>query len=312
MADFEVSFLRYLSAKKSVDDRALNRPVWQELVRQLGQAAPGSPLRVLEVGAGSGAMLERAVDWGLFARDPAAWVEYTALDAQAENIAAAQQRLPLWAQARGYPCRLQGADQSLELCAPRLDLTVRWVTAEVLEFAAAAGQGGWDLLAAHAFLDLLDLPRALPSLLRLVRPGGWFYFSLNFDGATLFEPVWDLRLEEHIQALYHRTMDERLANGRPSGDSRSGRHLFGLLRASGAEILASGASDWVVFAGPQGYAADEAYFLRFILHTVRQALREQSELEQCVLDDWLARRLQQVESKELVYIAHQLDFLGRV
>jgi hypothetical protein len=240
-------------------------------------------------------MLERMVDWGLLAR-----ADYTALDAQVENIAVARQRLPHWAQARGDAFRMSEDGFSAAVHSPGLDLTVRWTAAEVLDFAAHARGQQWDLLVAHAFL------------LRLVRPGGLCYFSLNFDGATLFEPAWDLQLEEQIQALYHRTMDERQVDGRPSGDSRSGRHLFGLLRADGAEILASGASDWVVFAGAQGYVEDEAYFLQFILHTVHLALRGQPGLERGLLDGWLGKRLQQVESRELVYIAHQLDFLARV
>ena len=307
MLDFEVSFPRYLSAKKSVDDRALNRHVWQELALHLSRVKSDLPLRVLEVGAGIGTMLERMVDWDLLTQ-----ADYTALDAQVENIAVARQRLPLWAQARGDAFRMSADGISAAVYNPGLDLTVRWTAAEVLDFAAHARGQQWDLLVAHAFLDLLDLPRALPVLLRLVRPGGLCYFSLNFDGATLFEPAWDLQLEEQIQALYHRTMDERQVGGKPSGDSRSGRHLFGLLRANSAEILASGASDWVVFAGAQGYVEDEAYFLQFILHTVHQALHGQPGLERGLLDSWLEKRLQQVESRELVYIAHQLDFLARV
>ena len=50
---------RYLTAKTTVDDRALNRHVLAEL-RRLIPAAP----RVLEVGAGLGTMVARLIDWG--------------------------------------------------------------------------------------------------------------------------------------------------------------------------------------------------------------------------------------------------------
>ena len=53
------SLLRYLAAKKSVDDRALNWQVWQHLVAALPRATPQQPLRILEVGAGIGSMVER-------------------------------------------------------------------------------------------------------------------------------------------------------------------------------------------------------------------------------------------------------------
>jgi hypothetical protein len=100
--------------------------------------------------------------------------------------------------------------------------------------------------------------------------------------------------------------------GRPSGDSRAGQHLFGQLKAAGAEIVQAGASDWVVFSGKAGYPQDEAYFLHFILHTVHQARAGRPELESGQLDAWIARRHRQVEDGELVYIAHQVDFFGRM
>ena len=77
------------------------------------------------------------------------------------------------------------------------------------------------------------------------------------------------------------------------------------------DILAAGSSDWVVFAGPQGYPADEAYFLQFIIHTMQQALTDHPDLDAARFADWIRRRQQQIESGDLVYIAHQIDFWGR-
>jgi hypothetical protein len=107
-------------------------------------------------------------------------------------------------------------------------------------------------------------------------------------------------------------MDERVTDGRPSGDSHSGRHLFGELRAAGAHLLAAGSSDWTVFVGPHGYPADEAYFLHFIIHTVGGALRGQPDLDPQRFEGWVAERHAQIERGELAYIAHQMDFCGRV
>jgi hypothetical protein len=112
---------------------------------------------------------------------------------------------------------------------------------------------------------------------------------------------------------YHRDMDERIRHGRPAGESRTGRRLFHYLRAAGAPALAAGSSDWVVSAGPDGnYPGDEAYFLRSILNTIQNALRDRHDrVEPADLADWLAERSRQLAAGELVYIAHQLDFVGR-
>ena len=89
--------------------------------------------------------------------------------------------------------------------------------------------------------------------------------------------------------------------------------MFHHLRAAGAPALAAGPSDWVVSAGPDGkYPGEEAYFLRSILNTVQDALRNrQDRVEPADLAGWLAERHRQLAAGELVYIAHQLDFAGR-
>jgi len=300
------SFTRYLSAKKSVDDRALNRQVWDSLVRALPPTTQQSPLRILEVGAGIGTMIERTADWGLCHH-----AEYTAIDNQADNIQTARQRLERWGGAKGMQSR--NHPQGISLKGDGQLIAVSLETIDVFDLIARekAAQR-WDLLIAHAFLDLVDVSALLPGLFGLLAPGGCFYFSVNFDGLTLLEPEIDPGLDELILSRYHRTMDERQSTGGRTDHSRTGRRLFAHLREAGADILAAGASDWLVFAGPSGYPADEAYFLHFILHTIHQALAGHPELDPDQFAVWLAARHAQVERGELVYLAHQIDFCGYV
>lgn len=273
-------FPRYLAAKKTVDDRALNAHVWQALHQNM----PAHP-HILEVGAGIGTMAERLAEQQFIST-----ATYTAIDNQSENIATALQRLA-------------DLPKTIQLSLEAVDL---------FDFIQQKqGKQQWDMLIAHAFLDLMDIPATLPQLFSLLKPGGLFYFSINFDGVTALEPAIDPALDAQIEQLYHQTMDERFIDGKPSGDSRSGRHLFGHLRQAGATILAAGGSDWVVFAGEDGYAADEKYFLQFIVETMYRALAEHPALDTVQFADWITQRRAQIEAEELVYIAHQLDFLGR-
>jgi hypothetical protein len=148
-------------------------------------------------------------------------------------------------------------------------------------------------------------------LLRLLVPGGIYWFTINYDGESIFEPGHPH--DDRIMQAYHRDMDERFRYGRPAGESRTGRGLFHHLRAAGAPALAAGASDWVVSAGPDGtYPADEAYFLRSILDTIQNALRDRPDrVDPADLAGWLTERGRQLAAGTLVYIAHQLDFVGR-
>ena len=165
-----------------------------------------------------------------------------------------------------------------------------------------------DFAIANAFLDRVDVSAVLSALLRLLVPGCVYWFTVNFDGESIFQP--DHPRDDDILGTYHRTMDERIRHGRPAGESRTGRHLFHHLCAAGAPPLSSGSSDWVVHARPDGsYADDEAYFLERILHTIQDELEDRVEPDG--LADWMTSRRRQLAGGELLFIAHQLDFAGR-
>ena len=53
----------------------------------------------------------------------------------------------------------------------------------------------------------------------------------------------------------------------------------------------------MVFAGPDGYPGDEAYFLHFIVHTVHEALKSNPALDSSRLGEWVAQRHRQIESE---------------
>ena len=191
------------------------------------------------------------------------------------------------------------------------DLRVRLVHAELRSYLDAGHGKLADVLIANAVLDLVEVPAVLPGLLRLLVPGGVYWFTINYDGDSVFAP--SDRHDEQVMRAYHRDMDERIRYGRPAGESRTGRRLFHHLRDAGAPVLAAGSSDWVVYPAADGnYPADEAFFLRCILDTIRDALRSRQDwVDQVDLADWLTVRRQQLAAGELIYIAHQLDFVGR-
>jgi SAM-dependent methyltransferase len=295
-ASMTFDYARYLAAKTTVDDRALNRHVLDELRRLMPAGAP----RVLEVGAGMGTMVGRLNDWGTVVAG-----EYVLLDADRELLDRSRRWLSDWAAARGLRGDLM--PDGLQVG----NLRVRLVHAELGSYLEASLGAEADVLIANALLDLVDVPAVLPGLLRLLVSGGVYWFTINYDGESIFAPSHPH--DHQVMLAYHRDMDERLRYGRPAGESRTGRRLFHHLRAAGASPLAAGSSDWVVSADPDGhYPGDEAYFLRCILTTIHCALRNrQDRLEPADLADWLAERGRQLAAGELVYIAHQLDFVGR-
>ncbi|MGB8992317.1 MAG: class I SAM-dependent methyltransferase [Desulfobaccales bacterium] len=300
-------YIRYLAAKQGLDDRSLNRQVWDCLVRAVQGRPAAAPLRVLEVGCGIGTMVERLLDWGLLTR-----AHYTGIDVEAEFIREARRRLRHYAEAK-WPGSVVEDSGAITFATPGQEVRVSLEVADLADFLdREQGRAAFDLLVAHAFLDLVDLPATLPRLLALLPPGGLFYFTLNFDGATILEPPIDPDLDRRIIARYHETMDTRRVRGQPAGSSVTGRRLLRHLKEGGVTVAAAGSSDWLVFPGPAGYPGDEAYFLHFIIDTIAQALLGHPEPDPEPFRAWIARRHAQIEAAELVYIAHQVDVMGYI
>jgi len=290
----EYSFPHYLLAKQSVDDRALNRHVYETLIASL----PTQPIRIIEVGAGIGTMLVRLIRWGFLRQ-----ADYVIVDEMAENIATASEWIPRWGTEAGLSVERSGQNQVRMFDGSR-DIRITLERADVFDFIQKKPAPA-DLLIAHAFLDLLPMPDSLPKLFSLTKDLAWL--TINFDGVTTLEPTLDPEMDRKIERLYHQTMDTRPTGG----DSQSGRHLFGHLQTVGATLLAAGASDWVVHALNGQYPAEEAYFLHFILHFFEESLTGHAELDTTAFTNWLKERRAQIERGELVYIAHQMDFLVR-
>ncbi|MGY1835144.1 hypothetical protein ACI79P_08550 [Blastococcus sp. SYSU DS0510] len=286
-------YTRYLAAKRTVDDRALNHRVLADLRGLL----PPDGCRVLEIGAGLGTMVARLLEWQVLSAG-----EYVLLDVDRRLLRDSRTWLCDWAGERGIATELLPDGVRLG------ELRVRLVEAELGDHLASGRGEPADLLIANAFLDLVDVPAVLPGLLRLLAPGGAYWFTVNYDGESDFQPGHPA--DEDVLAAYHRTMDERVRFGRPAGESRTGRHLFHHLRAAGAPASSVGASDWVVHPDPDGaYPDDEAFFVEAILHTVEDALAGPAAPPG--LAGWLAARRGQLAGGELVYLAHQLDLAGR-
>jgi len=290
----EYSFPHYLLSKQSVDDRALNRDVLDALKANL----PSAPIRIIEIGAGIGTMLARLLRWNVVTK-----AEYVLVDEMAENIESAREWIPLWATEAGLSVERIGQDE-LRVSDHARDVRVRFERADVFDFIQKNPPPA-DLLIAHAVLDLLPMPESMPKLLSLTRELAWL--TINFDGMTILEPTIDPALDEKIERLYHATMDARASGG----DSRAGRHLFNHLQAAGAHVLAAGASDWVVHGVNGKYPADEKYFLHFILHFFEESLAGRAELDAVAFANWMKERRAQIERGQLVYIAHQMDFLAK-
>jgi hypothetical protein len=318
-------FPRYLAAKKNVDDRALNRHVWNALAASLPSCSRENPLSILDVGGGIGTMIERVVDWNL-----RPYLEYTMVDIDRENIVECRCRLSRWATARGHRINWRGENTAVietrtrenrsgEIQTGCVSLTLE--DKDICSFFGERNPRQNDLLIAHAFMDLVNIEDTLPGLLSLVKPEGFLYITLNYDGETILLPILEADLDTHILSLYNASMDLRTVQEKQREHSLTGRRLLEYLMISGVELTAAGSSDWIVYPKNRSYPEDEAYFLHCIIHTMTGAitdalpgkLKDRSltgERPGDPIAEWAKIRHNQIDSGEMIYIAKQFDFLA--
>jgi SAM-dependent methyltransferase len=275
-----MNFEGYLDAKASIERRCLNATVLNEVKELVGSRSDPS---VLEVGAGTGSMPIHLSENDVLPEG----TRYVALDEDVGVLDRGRERLS------GHPLSDRKTEKGVRLGGTVVEFT---------EGDLYDTEGDYDLVVAHAVLDLLRLDEAVEHLLSLA---DLFYFPVSFDGVTAFEPRYDEELDGRIEEAYHGRMDER------EGSSETGRRVFGAVRKAGGTVTSAGASDWVVFPGEDGYTEDEEYLLRYIVETVREAVSGRGDIEESRLREWAKDRRALIDDEELVYIAHQLDIAGR-
>jgi SAM-dependent methyltransferase len=274
---------RYLTAKRSIDERARNRRVRNRLL----PALPEAP-RVAEAGCGAGLTLAELYAWGV---RPSS---YLGVDADEAIVSFARGVVPRVLRRRGYDavgteagCRVDGAEHAFA------------VGDALSVLPGDARAEGVDLLLAQSFLDLVPLDAALDAAEAVVAPDGVVYAPLTFDGDTVFSPSHPA--DERVLDAFHADIDET-----PGRDSTAARHVRERLRDRDAEVLAVGSSDWIVRPVDGAYRADEAYFLACILDFVAGTVDGVDGAE-----DWLATRRRQLAAGELTYVARNHDLLFR-
>ena len=256
----------YLNAKRSVDDRSLNRHVWDALV----DAVRGrTTRRVMEIGAGTGSALHRALDWGLW--DLAAAVvpdSYLCVDTDAA-------------------CK-----QGLLAAADRLHLETGARARVLIDDAALLPAAAADVVIAHAVMDLFDPVAGAELITRHLVPGGIAYTPITYAMPTVWYPTPPelTAVDAVVTAAYDRSMYEDGHNGQATA-------LLAHWPRHQLRCLSAGASDWVVLPG------QHRRFLEAVLQFVATSVRVDG------IGEWLAFRRSQLDAGVLGLVAHNLDMV---
>ena len=303
MAIGQIPFTKYLEAKFGIDSHSINVRVREALQRRVEDR---ELLEVLDVGCGTGASLRR------LAEITTGVVDYTGLDSAANNRTSANEATKFWAIGEGYEL----APRHDETVASREDrsLTYRFATGDLFDPPESIVGGSFDLVTAHALLDVLPLSAAVVALRSRLSPGGLLYSAINYDGRTTLVPSLHTKemneFEELLLQTYDRSMDQRVVNGLKVGGSRTGTRLFDVLKSNGFSIAAFGASDWSICPVEGAYQSGERLCIESIIRMIGAEGERHSVTAVPALANWFAERIGHLSSGTLGLIVHQTDILG--
>jgi SAM-dependent methyltransferase len=313
----------YLEAKRLTDLRSVSRPVFTRFKKLF--AGVRTP-RVLDAGTGTGLMIRR-----LLAAGHPEGLDIWGVDIDPGNCAAAAGMIRREMVRKGYGAAVGGAntpgDYYLEGSHPpgaerggpsggarvKPPVRVRILCGDFLgeDFLARTSGAQFDCVTAHAFMDLVPLDEGVERAHTLLRDGGIFYSSINYDGLTRLLPLFEDRtFGGELLRYYDETMDRRKKEGRLTGGSRTGSLLFNALEDRGFEILDYGSSDWQVFPRDRTYRNREKTFLRHLLGFICSENKNNPRVDGRLLEKWREERLGAVEDARLSLFTHQADVLA--
>ena len=293
-------FEEYLEAKFALDERSLNASVRGALLEELQGRGH---LTALDLGSGTGAMVRRLLRWF-----PGTDLSVTALDRNAELLATARLHIRNELQRAHFVIN----EHASGLCAESIGRTVsvEFACCEIGEFDRPAAS--YDLVTTHAVADLLVPVALCRRIERWLRPGGYWYASVNYDGGTFLFPSCDESdFERELLECYDRSMEARRIDGQPTGGARSGSRLVSALAASSWTTIAYGTSDWNLTPLRGVYRDCDSACLSAMLAFIHGE-GEQGGLDPVHLARWTALRARQLVRGELGMIVHQLDLLARL
>lgn len=288
----------FLEAKFALDERSLARDVRGAWLAMLQRDA----LRCLDIGTGTGAMVRRLLD----AVPAASSIEVVALDRDSGILARARASMRAHLSRRGFE-QHDEAD-GIEAHDARRRVHLRFACSDILQFEPQPGDR-YDLVTAHAFMDLVPMRPLLERIAGWLSPGGLFYATLNYDGETvLLPPHADAAFEESLLARYDASMEERRVEGSPTGGARSGRRLHALLDEAGFEILACASSDWNAVPHHGRLRDGDAVVLSVLLDALRREC--EPHVDRARLAAWYDERRALLAAGRLGAIVHQIDLLA--
>lgn len=269
----------WLAKREAADQGARSQLVLQETRRWAERRAAGSnTLRVLDLGAGTGANLRCLVP---YLPCPQTW---TLVDDDRRLLAS-----PVFDGKCGpiTPMLRTGA------------LRVRAIEQDLASTSLEELLCGAELITASALFDLVSEAWCRRLVRYIARPGAALLAALTYDGRVVLDPVHPF--DPTIRALFNRHQRRNKGFG-PALGPAAARTVARLAAAAGARVVVA-RSDWRL-------GRSETALLQTLLREWATAASEIEPEQTCAVESWAALRLEQTRAGLLSVVVGHLDVLA--
>jgi hypothetical protein len=281
---------RWLELREPADARARAEGAIDTLLR--ARAAEG-PLRILDLGAGTGANL-RYLAPRLGGRQ-----QWLLLDRDRRLLDAIPVAIEAWSVRMGYSLRRRTDSMAVE--GPGLHCGFQLLELDMVARPAELPIPGHQLITASALLDLVSEPWAEGLVRRCRAAQTGVLFALSYDGRMTFAPA--LRDDALVLGLVNRHQHTDKGFGPAMGPSASNR-TRAILVGHGYAVERC-ASDWRI-------EADELGLQTALIEGLAAAATAMAPASEARLTAWCTRRLELVKlGRSRVTVGHQ-DLLGHL
>lgn len=282
----------WLDLREPCDRAARSAALKGALAARLADAEGSGPVTLVDLGAGTGALLRdlaplvrRAQDWRLVERDPAL-------------VRAGAARLATWATERGWQAR-ETEEAGLEISRPDGAIRIRWERRDLSRGLGFLADPGVDAILASALVDLVSAEWA-DELAGTVAGGrAHLLLCLEVDGTVRFDPPLDDDPEVHAAFARHQRTDKGFG---PALGPAAASHVAARLMAMGRRVELR-ESPWRL--GPGERAVQVA-----LVEGMARAAGETAPARAAAFADWAAARRRLAEAGRSTMVVGHLDLLS--